>query len=64
MALKSEQNFTKLQRAQITAGIPSRPRKKKYIDLDKRLKEKVENFDQGPVDDYLNGIAHNICFYN
>ena len=60
--LKKEQNFNEFKIEQLIAGcIPKR--KKRYVDLDGRIKNIVEGFDDSTdILQHLRGIAHNLSF--
>ena len=61
-SLKKEQNFNELKIEQLIAGY-TQARKKRYVDLDRRIKSIVERFnDTTDVLEYLRGIAHNLSF--
>jgi len=61
-AIKEEQSVTEMKINQLVAGIPSQPRRRKYRNLEKRLLNIVENYENQSVSEYLLGIAHNVKF--
>jgi len=58
LALKKEENTNKIKIEQYIAG-ECPPSKKKYQDKAQRLKQIWYDFENRPIDDYLQGIAHN-----
>ena len=60
-ALKQLQNMNKNKIEALSAQEPP-PQKKKYVDLDARIKYLVKDFENRDVVDFLRGIAHNLEF--
>lgn len=58
LALKKEENTNKIKIEQYIAG-ECPPAKKKYQDKAQRLKQICHDFENRPIDYYLQGIAHN-----
>lgn len=61
-SIQAEQDLQEVRMAQISASQDPNPRKKKYIDLDQRLKKIVEQYDKTKKVEYLTKIAHNLVF--
>ena len=60
-ALKQLQNMNKNKIEALSAQEPP-PKRKKYVELDARIKYLVEDFQNRDVIDFLRGIAHNLKF--
>ena len=58
--LKTEQASSERRIEQALAGVED-VRKKKYVDLDKRIKSVVLKFNETGAIDFLRGIAHNLA---
>ena len=60
-ALKSEERQSSQALERMIAGHVPPPRKRKYVEVDRRLQQIVERYDGRDGDAFLRGIAHNLC---
>jgi hypothetical protein len=64
--LKLEQGHTEFRLAQLTAGASPPAKRRKYRDMDKRIRRNVSKYDkQNPtfnLEDYLSGLASNLVY--
>lgn len=60
--MKVEQSRNEMAIAQHIAGRQAPPGKKKYRDCAEQIMQKVNEYDQIDLLDYLHGLAHNYDF--
>lgn len=62
-AIQKQQCIVELQTEQLVAGDEIPPTKAKYRDLEKRLKNVVQDYNKDDILQYLRGISHNLHYF-